>query len=169
MSTEVLSIAIDCRGNNKDDDGRIIDPISMEPLSRDPVTLVKVGNKCYSSDSLGIFLRNFNEDLGIPFDKSDPEEWAEGAFTKKDDGENYIVRDPYTRDRYSLEELKKFHELLSLNRSRFVSPSGLSLNVNKLTKDAWKRKGGRMKKSRRKNRSNKKSRRSRRSRKSRRK
>ena len=171
MSIEVQSIASDCKGNNKDDAGRIMDPITMEPLSSELVTLVKVGNKCYSAESLRLFLLSFDNKLPIIFDRSDSDEWADSAFEEKEEvgGENlYIVRDPFTRQGYSREELKEFHEKLSRNRSRFYSPSGTSLNVNKLTKDAWKIRGGRMKKSRRKNRSNKKSKRSRKCRRSRR-
>ena len=159
MSIDVQSIAKDCTGNNRDDDGKILDPITLDPLTGELVTLVKIGNKCYNRLSLRDFLLSKDAGLAISLDDGTTEEWVNSA--------SGIIEDPFTRQPFPREILTKFHELLSNNRSRMASPSGTSLNEQKLVKFQWK-KGGRMKKSTRKKRSNKRSRKSRRRNRSRR-
>jgi hypothetical protein len=155
-SIEVQSIAKDCSGNNKDENGRALDPITMETLPKEVITLVKVGNLCYNRETLREYLLSKDPDVGMNLDSGDSVEYSQGA--------SGIIRDPFTNVPFTDYQLKRFHELVSLDRSRAASPAAMNLNVNvlmdkQMTKND--RKGGRSKK-----RSNK--RRSRRSRRSKR-
>jgi hypothetical protein len=164
-SIEVQSIAKDCSGNNKDENGRALDPITMETLPKDVITLVKVGNLCYNRETLREYLLSKDPDVGMNLDSGDSVEYSQGA--------SGIIRDPFTNIPFTDYQLKRFHELVSLDRSRAASPAAMNLNVNvlmdkQMTKND--RKGGRSKRSRRSRRSkrSKRSRRTQRSKRSRR-
>lgn len=140
-SIEVQSIAKDCSGNNKDENGRALDPITMETLPKEVITLVKVGNLCYNRETLREYLLSKDPDVAINLDSGDSVEYSQGA--------SGIIRDPFTNVPFTDYQLKRFHELVSLDRSRAASPAAMNLNVNvlmdkQMTKND--RKGGRSKK-----------------------
>lgn len=162
-SIEVQSIAKDCSGNNKDENGRALDPITMETLPKEVITLVKVGNLCYNRESLREYLLSKDPDVGMNLDSGDSVEYSRGA--------SGIIRDPFTNVPFTDYQLKRFHELVSIDRSRAASPAAMNLNVDVLMEKQMSknnRKGGRRSKKRSSKRS-KRSKRTRRSRRSRRK
>ena len=165
-SIELTTIAKDCKGNLRDDDGKLIDPITHDPMARELITIVKVGNLCYNRETLRNYLLSKDPEVGMNLDSGDSIEYSQGA--------SGIINDPFTNVPFTDDQLKLFHELVSEDRSRAASPAAMNLNESAVEKRSWKKaqdernqaKGGRRSRKRSNKRRSRRNRRSKRSRRS---
>ena len=97
-------------GNATDENGRKTDPLTLEPLPRDVTLLIKIGNQCYSRQSIRDFLLSNDSIVAIDLDDGTMDEWTTGALGR--------IRDPMTNVPFTLEVLTSLYWVASHNRER---------------------------------------------------
>ena len=102
-------------GNFKDENNKLIDPLTLEPLPNDLTRLIKIGNQCYNRQSIRDFLLSKNNAVEINLDDGTMDEWTTGAYQR--------IKDPMTNLWFELPMLKNLYYFGSENRERAAKGS----------------------------------------------